>query len=242
MKAATPGMLALPMVATDQTLLEALEEELLDPAVIGRTIEKAVAELQRDDTGVCAHGEALRRELATLDNQLGRLTEAIVLGGDSLPRLVEEMRRQEARRAVLEAEIEAVSRLSDHADALTPAALTELVEETLADYRGLLERQTTEARGILRELITGRVVYTPVSRPTGRWCEFEAECSVGGILRGAVDPNGGGPNGIRTRVSALRGPCPGPLDDGAVPPERRNWLGEEDSNPRYQGQNLASYH
>src|SRR5207249_11497123 len=26
---------------------------------------------------------------------------------------------------------------------------------------------------------------------------------------------GGGPNGIRTRVSALRGPCPGPLDDGA---------------------------
>ena len=25
----------------------------------------------------------------------------------------------------------------------------------------------------------------------------------------------GGPNGIRTRVSALRGPCPGPLDDGA---------------------------
>src|SRR5206468_11627945 len=26
----------------------------------------------------------------------------------------------------------------------------------------------------------------------------------------------GGPNGIRTRVSALRGPCPGPLDDGAA--------------------------
>src|SRR5215470_7613418 len=25
----------------------------------------------------------------------------------------------------------------------------------------------------------------------------------------------GGPNGIRTRVSALRGPCPRPLDDGA---------------------------
>src|SRR4029450_12012089 len=26
----------------------------------------------------------------------------------------------------------------------------------------------------------------------------------------------GGPNGIRTRVSALRGPCPRPLDDGAA--------------------------
>jgi Phage integrase family len=30
----------------------------------------------------------------------------------------------------------------------------------------------------------------------------------------------GGPNGIRTRVSALRGPCPGPLDDGASLAER----------------------
>src|SRR5262245_39697947 len=48
----------------------------------------------------------------------------------------------------------------------------------------------------------------------------------------------GGPNGIRTRVSALRGPCPRPLDDGAA---SVSWLGEEDSNPRYQGQNLASY-
>src|SRR3989449_5413739 len=49
----------------------------------------------------------------------------------------------------------------------------------------------------------------------------------------------GGPNGIRTRVSALRGPCPGPLDDGAV---RGVWLGEEDSNPRYVVQSHASYH
>jgi NAD(P)-dependent dehydrogenase (short-subunit alcohol dehydrogenase family) len=29
-----------------------------------------------------------------------------------------------------------------------------------------------------------------------------------------------GPNGIRTRVSALRGPCPGPLDDGAGQTQR----------------------
>ena len=27
-----------------------------------------------------------------------------------------------------------------------------------------------------------------------------------------------------------------------LPRERREWLGEEGSNPHYQGQNLASYH
>src|SRR5438132_9924984 len=58
----------------------------------------------------------------------------------------------------------------------------------------------------------------------------------------------GGPNGSRTRVSALRGPCPGPLDDGAAnnaraPHEHRasGWLGEEDSNPRYVVQSHVSY-
>jgi hypothetical protein len=29
-----------------------------------------------------------------------------------------------------------------------------------------------------------------------------------------------------------------PRDDGR---RKKSWLGEEDSNPRYQGQNLASY-
>jgi hypothetical protein len=52
----------------------------------------------------------------------------------------------------------------------------------------------------------------------------------------------GGPNGIRTRVSALRGPCPGPLDDGAAPERRGNWLGEEDLNLHYGVQSPASYH
>ena len=60
-----------------------------------------------------------------------------------------------------------------------------------------------------------------------------------GCVKGGIGRKTGGPNGIRTRVLALRGPCPRPLDDGAG--HTRNWLGEEDSNPRYQGQNLVSY-
>ena len=46
----------------------------------------------------------------------------------------------------------------------------------------------------------------------------------------------GGPNGIRTRVLALRGPRPRPLDDGTI------WLGREDSNPYKQIQSLPSCH
>jgi hypothetical protein len=82
--------------------------------------------------------------------------------------------------------------------------------------------------------------------------------------------NHGSPNGIRTRVSAVRGRCPRPLDDKTIircerwdyqylNPEWKLtkkpdlfllstsrfplqiWLGEKESNPRIQGQNLLSY-
>ena len=49
----------------------------------------------------------------------------------------------------------------------------------------------------------------------------------------------GSPNGVRTRVSTLRGWCPRPLDDGTLlsavgpPPE----LGGKDSNPQWLDQN-----
>src|SRR5215470_2390360 len=41
----------------------------------------------------------------------------------------------------------------------------------------------------------------------------------------------GGPNGIRTRVSALRGPCPRPLDDGATSVRRKRLAGRGGLEP-----------
>ncbi len=190
--------LALPMVATDQALLEALEADLLHPAVIARTIEKAMAELEQPDEGPSVRVAALQRELATVETQLGRLTQAIVLGGD-LATLVGEMKRLEAHRATLAADLDAAERLTGRAHVEGPELLA-LVEATIADYRGLLARQTAEARLLLRELLVDRVLYTPVARAGGRWCEFKAEGSLGRTLGGVVDPNGGGPNGIRTSV------------------------------------------
>jgi hypothetical protein len=85
----------LPQVATEQALLETIEDELLNPGVIARTIEKAVAALT--DTGSTTRQDAPRRDLATTEAQTGRVTQAIVLGG-ALDSLVTELKRLEARR------------------------------------------------------------------------------------------------------------------------------------------------
>ena len=199
--------LVLPMVATDQALLEALEEELLDPVMIARTIEKAVAELERDDNGSSAHTEALGRELATVETKLGRLTQAIVLGGN-LERLVTEMQQLEARKTALLAEMESTARLSARVT-LAPDDILGLVEAAVKDYRGVLAQHTMEARGILRELLVDRVLYTPMVRSGERWCAFTAQCSLGRILRGALDPNGGGPNGNAPALTGWQFPVAG---------------------------------
>jgi hypothetical protein len=113
----------------------------------------------------------------------------------------------------------------------------------------------------LQEFLPQRAVFTPKEDEGRRVVEFTAAGALGRVFNGLIVPNrGGGPNGIRTRVSALRGPCPGPLDDGAMPagyrrarvarrktriasrPPAMVWLGEEDSNPRYVVQSHVSYH
>ncbi len=90
-----------------------------------------------------------------------------------------------------------------------------------------------------------RQTFVPLERdgvPVGY--RFTGQATLGRLLTGetAAASRVGGPNGIRTRVSALRGPCPRPLDDGAADYRATKWLGVEGSNPHYQGQNLASYH
>jgi hypothetical protein len=96
---------------------------------------------------------------------------------------------------------------------------------------------------MLRKLLAGsKIEMEGFGDGRERGYKFRGELAIGKLISGAATNTSDwrGPNGIRTRVSALRGPCPRPLDDGAAL-TCDEWLGEEDSNPRYRGQNPASY-
>ena len=69
------------------------------------------------------------------------------------------------------------------------------LEDAVKDYRGVLMQQTTEARGILRELLVDRVLYTPTVRRGERWCELRpsaplVEFSEGHWTQTVVAPTG----------------------------------------------------
>ena len=93
---------------------------------------------------------------------------------------------------------------------------------TLAgSWRQVLADDPTHARPIVSSLLKGRVTITPIEMVRKRWT-LTGEGSLVGLferalfpgMRELVSPRYGVPSGIRTRVLALKGPRPGPLDDG----------------------------
>jgi hypothetical protein len=72
----------------------------------------------------------------------------------------------------------------------TDEALWRDIAGRLTDWQGLLERQPVQARQILRKLLHGRLVFTPLADLGGY--EIQGEASYGKLLAGLV-PVGGTP-------------------------------------------------
>src|SRR5262249_48176030 len=84
--------------------------------------------------------------------------------------------------------------------------------ELAGDWRRVLVDDPTNARPIVSSLLKGRVTFTPLDA-RDRW-RVSGEGTLIGLFSKEWTGRYGVPNGIRTRVLALKGPRPGPLDDG----------------------------
>jgi hypothetical protein len=91
------------------------------------------------------------------------------------------------------------------------------IREKLVDWRGLLKRDVTSGREVLRTLLVGPLRFTPVVEPDRRGYQFTGAIAlarlIGGVItventgwRGVPDGNGGelDPDGGRVRLPASR--------------------------------------
>ena len=117
--------------------------------------------------------EELQTELIKLDGELARYAEAIATAGE-LSAIVAEMKKREARRTHLKAELVKLGTRAESAS-LNAARVSSNLRERLTDWQGLLHRQTAEARQILRRLLVGRLVFTPREDEKGRYYEFAGQ-------------------------------------------------------------------
>ena len=95
----------IPIEDLDRDILETLEQDILNPAIIAKAIEKAMRELQATEHGdPDARRDTLRNELMHVETELARLTTAIATGG-SLDTLLSAMKDREDRQKRLRVEL-----------------------------------------------------------------------------------------------------------------------------------------
>lgn len=160
--------LEVPMDSTDCAVLASIERDLLRREVVERAIEFAIDELRPGTDPAERRRDEILTEIRRLDAELSRLTAAIASGGD-LPALLAALKERQAQR-------ERCERALIELDARSRVGRTELprlereIRHRLADWRAMLRREVPEAREILRNLVVGRIVFTP--RPEARVYEF----------------------------------------------------------------------
>ena len=165
------------MADADAAVLQAVEETLLDPAVVERALEYAEAAITQSRSA--DQRETLEANLADTETALRRLTAAIVEGGE-LGTLVTALERYERRRQDLHARLEAVRAPQPTYD---PATIRRTLEGYLQDWKGLLRGHVHQGQQVLRRLIVGRLTFVPTE---GDYYTFSGTGTVRPLLRGAV--------------------------------------------------------
>lgn len=190
-RACTNKML-VPMEQLNTQLLECLEEDILQPAILVSAVRQAVARLRPDDNALAARRVALTAELATVQSELGRYAEAIASAGP-VPALLTAIHTREQRREALERELASLEGLARLSDVDEARLVEDLEAHLLMHWRGLLTKHVSVTRQLLRKLLTERV---QIARHGAEAYVFSGKATVGRLLSGAlpkvmVSPTGG---------------------------------------------------
>ncbi len=214
--------LLAPMEATDQAVLGAVARDVLNPRVVARAAEQAIAILCPPADAVDERRDELLAQMRRLEAELARLAEAIARGGD-VPALLRAVKDREAQRARCEHWLGALES-ARHLSRFERGRIDRQVREVLTDWQGLLTRHTPQAREILRNVLAGRIIFTPA--PEERVYTFIGQGALGRLLAGAIPAysgtfnSDGGPNGKRPKDCSpagdrVRGNRVGRISSGA---------------------------
>lgn len=152
--------LTLPMATVDEAVLGTVERIMLDPDVVQLATSQALEMLAGDQTA--ARRSQLEKDLAAVQSELDRLTEAIAAGGE-LSSLTGALRTRESRRD----DIQAALRTCTAPPKLDPRRVASEVDARVRDWRTLLRQQPAQGQQILCRLIDGRLTMEPLADRTG---------------------------------------------------------------------------
>jgi site-specific DNA recombinase len=178
--------LVVPLKDTEAAVLATVEQDVLRPEVVNAALKEALARLQPEPGQSKTEQGRLEKALSTLDVELSRLTEALVSGGP-LPSIVAAIRQREEQRGILQADLVGLKQLQE-VQTLDVRRIERDLRAKITDWRGLLSRNVTEARQVLRALMPTRLTFTAKKEGGERLYRFDGMAVLDRLLSGVVLP------------------------------------------------------
>jgi Recombinase zinc beta ribbon domain len=172
----------VPMEPFNAAVLGALENYVLSPKIVEAVVVRAIELLEQGTPK--KSGEAVGRDLAGIEAEIRRLSHAIAKGG-TLSGLLEALQQREERRDELLRRLDA-ARNPQVPTQLAAGEIRRRVENALADWGGLLNRRVSNGRHILRKLLDGPIICTPLPHVDTRGYEFRAKVNLGPMVAGIL--------------------------------------------------------
>lgn len=176
---------SVPTGVLDSAILHALSD-VLDERVLTRAVDKALAKLREGTGGHDDRRAGIAREVSLIESRLGRLLEAIMKGGP-LDALIAQVKAEEQRKKVLAIKLDGLQAVAN-VRTLDSARLKRDLAERVAATKGLLTRNTAQARQILRKLLEGRMAVEPMAQGGKRGVRFTGKGTFGALFTGEAAP------------------------------------------------------
>src|SRR3989441_5431363 len=195
-RAVCSNSLVVDMHLADEAVLQAIARDVLDPEVVGGALDLALRDLEQPDTTGAVRTDTLKNELARLEAELSRYAEAIADAGP-LATILQAVKVREQRRDAIRTELKTLATPRQAGTRATSDIRAELVEY-LENWRDMARQGVAEARRLLRAVLVGRFVFTPVTPPPGLpprkgpgrkprlIYELKGEASLSGLIAGLI--------------------------------------------------------
>lgn len=183
-----------PMEALDRAILSTIEQDVLQPAIISRAVEKALQQLRpQNDDDPAVRRQAMQKDLINVEAALARLAHAVAEGG-TLSTLLSAIRTHEDQRTRLCTELAMLDSLT--MTPFDPVAVEHELRSYLKDWPSLAQAHPAQARQILRKILPSRIRVWREVRGGEKVYHFQGEAAVGKLFNGLVNVERSGvPNG-----------------------------------------------
>ena len=206
----------------DNQFLTVIEKNILTPENVSslyrKTIEEIKEQLKERVQNKGNPVKELQKERDKIGQEL-RNFENLIAEGEANTTVLGWIEKRNQRLKELEQEIHEIEMLPKIYEldlVRIEKELPQLVMSKIDNLRGLLKRNTPSARQALEKLIKGRVKFIPDSYGEKLSYRLKTTLKTDAILDTNNFSNISVPKGTRTPVTAVKGRCPGPLDDGDV--------------------------